>query len=305
MLSEFVATPRHQRESWMFPAAFEYVRADSLQAVFDAFKKYGADARILAGGQSLIPAMRYRLAQPAVLIDINPIKGLSYLKEDGGALKIGALTRHADIENSKLINDKYRVMADVAYVVADPVVRNRGTLCGAIAHNDPAADWTAAGVAARVKVVATSATGSRTIDIDDFLVDSFTNALKPGEMVTEVQWPMPVTGATGSYVKVERKVGDYATAAAGVRVVVDAKGVCTDAGIGMCAVGPQALRAAQAEKLLIGGPLSDERIRSAADSAAKECDPAEDTRGSVDFKRDLIRVLVARALTTARDRLPR
>jgi aerobic carbon-monoxide dehydrogenase medium subunit len=289
----------------MFPAAFEYVRADSLQAAFNALKQYGADARILAGGQSLIPAMRYRLAQPAVLVDINPIKELAYLKEDGGVLKIGALTRHADIEHSKLVNDKYQLMADVAYVVADPIVRNRGTLCGAIAHNDPAADWTAAGLAARVKVVATSSSGSRTIDIDDFLVDSFQNALKPGEIVTEVQWPSPVPGATGSYVKVERKVGDYATAAAGVRVVVDPKGECTSAGIGLCAVGSQALRAAQAEKLLVGGPLSDERIRAASESAAKECDPAEDTRGSVAFKRDLIRVLVARALTTARDRQKR
>src|SRR5271166_302884 len=274
--SHDTATPYARRRTTVFPAAFEYVRANSLNDVFDAYKKYGADARILAGGQSLIPAMRYRLAQPAVLVDINPVKELAYLKEDGGVLKIGALTRHADIEYSKLIKDKYKVMADVAYVVADPVVRNRGTFCGAIAHNDPAADWTAAALAARAKVVATSATGSRTIDIDDFLVDSFTNALKPGELVTEVQWPSPVSGATGNYIKVERKVGDYATAAAGVRVVVDAKGNCTSAGIGLCAVGPQALRAAQAEKLLVGGPLSEERIRAASESAAKECDPAED-----------------------------
>jgi len=286
----------------MFPAAFEYVRADSLRAVFDALKKYGADARILAGGQSLIPAMRYRLAQPAVLVDINPIKELAYLKEDGGVLKIGALTRHADLEFSPLIKSKYRLMHDVSYVVADPVVRNRGTLCGAIAHNDPAADWTAAAVAARANVVATSATGNRTIGIDDFLVDSFTNALKPGEIVTEVQWPAPEAGASGAYVKVERKVGDFATAAVGVRVLLDAKGTCTSAGVGLCAVGAQALRAKQTEKALVGGPLTDDRIRAAAEAAAKECDPADDTRGSAAFKRDLIRVLTARALTTARER---
>ncbi|MBV8280556.1 MAG: xanthine dehydrogenase family protein subunit M [Candidatus Eremiobacteraeota bacterium] len=287
----------------MFPAAFDYVRANSLDDVFAAFKKYGTDARVLAGGQSLIPAMRYRLAQPAVLVDINPIGGLSYLKEDSGALKIGALTRHADIEFSKLVRDKYPMMADVAYVVADPIVRNRGTLCGAIAHNDPAADWTAAALAARASVVATSAKGSRTIAIDDFLVDSFSNALQPGELVTEVVWPTPDARTRGAYVKVERKVGDFATVAVAGRLTLDAQGNVAGAGIGLCAVGATALRAKNAEKTLAGGPPTDERIAAAAEAAAKESDPAEDTRGSVDFKRDLVRVLVARALTTARDRI--
>ncbi len=287
----------------MFPAAFEYIRANSLSDVFDAYKKYGADARILAGGQSLIPAMRYRLAQPAVLVDINPIPGLAYLKEEGGMLKVGALTRHSDIEFSALINGKYKMIADAAYVVADPIVRNRGTLCGAIAHNDPAADWTAVALAANASIVATSAKGSRTIAIDDFLVDSFTNALQSGEMVTEVQIPSPDGRTAGAYIKVERKVGDFATAAAAGRLTLDAQGNVASAGIGMCAVGPTAMRAKAAEKLLVGGPPTDDRISAAAESAAKECDPGEDTRGSVDFKRDLIRILVGRALTTARDRL--
>jgi carbon-monoxide dehydrogenase medium subunit len=287
----------------VFPAAFEYIRANSLNDVFDAYKKYGADARILAGGQSLIPAMRYRLAQPAVLVDINPIPGLAYIKEDGGMLKIGALTRHADIEFSPLVTGKYKMMADVSYVVADPIVRNRGTLCGAIAHNDPAADWTAAALAANATIVATGAKGSRTISIDDFLVDSFTNALQSGEMVTEVQWPSPDARTIGAYVKVERKVGDFATAAVAARLSLDAQGNVASAGIGMCAVGPTAIRAKAAEKLLAGAPPTDDRIRAAAESAAKECDPAEDTRGSVDFKRDLIRILVTRALGTVCDRL--
>ena len=287
----------------MFPAAFEYVRANSLKDALAALNEHGSDARVLAGGQSLIPAMRYRLAQPAVLVDINPIDGLSYIKEDGGVLKIGALTRHSDLEFSKLINDKYKFMADVAYVVADPIVRNRGTLCGAIAHNDPAADWTACALAARVNVIATSATGNRTIAIDDFLVDSFTNALKPGEIVTETVWPIPDATTSGCYLKIERKVGDYATAAAGVKTTLDARGNCTNTGIGLCAVGPQALRAKNAEKAIDGGPLTDERIAAAAQAAAKECDPGEDTRGSVAFKRDLIRVLVTRALTQTRERL--
>jgi aerobic carbon-monoxide dehydrogenase medium subunit len=286
----------------MFPAAFEYVRAGELREVFDALEKYGGDGRVLAGGQSLIPAMRYRLAQPAALIDINPIKSLAYLKEDGGFLKIGALARHADIEFSPLILDKYALMADVARMVADPIVRNRGTLVGSIAHNDPAGDWCAAALAARASVVATSARGNRTIPIDEFIVDSFTTALQPGEIATEVQWPVPEAGAKGAYIKIERKVGDFATAAVAVKIVLDDKGVCKNAGIGLCAVGPTALRAADAEKLLAGKQLSDDVIRAAAESAAKACDPVADTRGSVDYKRDLVRVLVARALTTARDR---
>jgi carbon-monoxide dehydrogenase medium subunit len=287
----------------VFPAAFEYVRANSLDDVFAAFQKYGGDARVLAGGQSLIPAMRLRLAQPAVLVDINPIGSLAYLKEDGGALKIGAMTRHADIEFSPLINAKYGLMADVGRVVADPIVRNRGTLCGAIAHNDPAADWTAAALAGNASVVAAKKGGNRTISIDDFLVDSFTNALQPGEVVTEVIWPSPDARTAGAYMKIERKVGDYATAAVAARLTLDAQGNVASAGIGMCAVGPQAMRAKGAEKLLAGGAPTDDRIAAAAESAAKECDPAEDTRGSVDFKRDLIRVLVVRALTTARGRI--
>ncbi|HXM19192.1 MAG TPA: xanthine dehydrogenase family protein subunit M [Candidatus Tumulicola sp.] len=286
----------------MFPAAFEYVRAGELREAFDALSKYGGDARVLAGGQSLIPAMRYRLAQPVALIDINPIKSLAYLKEEGGMLKIGALTRHADIEFSPLILDKYALMADVARVVADPIVRNRGTLVGSIAHNDPAGDWCAAALAARASVVVTGNKGSRTIPIDEFIVDSFTTALQQGEIATEVQWPVPEAGAKGAYIKIERKVGDFATAAVAVKVVLDDKGACKSAGIGLCAVGPTALRASDAEKLLTGKQLSDDAIRAAAESAAKACDPIADTRGGVDYKRDLIRVLVGRALTTARDR---
>jgi aerobic carbon-monoxide dehydrogenase medium subunit len=289
----------------MFPAAFEYVRTTSMRELFDALAKHGADARILAGGQSLIPAMRYRLAQPAVLVDINPIKDLAYLREEGGALKIGALTRHSDVEFSKTVTGKYQLMSDVAGVVADPIVRNRGTVAGAIAHNDPAADWTAAALAARVKVVATSAKGSRTIAIDDFLVDSFTNSLQAGELVTEIQWPTPGARSAGAYVKLERKVGDFATVAAAVQLSLDDKGNCTDAGIGLCAVGATALRASDAEKLLNGGPLTDEKIAQAAEAAAKAADPVADTRGGIEFKRDLVRVLVGRALGIARGRLPR
>lgn len=289
----------------MFPSAFEYVRAQSLREAFDALGKHGADARILAGGQSLIPAMRYRLAQPAVLVDINPISELAYLREESGTLKIGALARHSDVEFSKLICDKYALMADTAAVVADPIVRYRGTLAGSIAHNDPAADWCAAAIAARASVVVSSAKANRTIAIDEFLVDSFTTAVQPGEIVTEIQWPLTDGRTSGAYLKIERKVGDYAVAAVAVQVSLDDKGYCRRAGIGLCAVGPTALRATAAEKILNSAPLTDEHIREASEAAAKQCDPVADTRGSVEFKRDLIRVLVGRALNSARDRVQR
>ncbi len=287
----------------MFPAAFEYVRAGELREAFDALNKFGADSRVLAGGQSLIPAMRYRLAQPSALIDINPITSLAYVREESKSLKIGALARHSDIEFSKLIAEKYALIADTAQVVADPIVRNRGTLVGSIAHNDPAGDWCAAAVAARATVVASSPKGNRSISIDDFIVDSFTTALMQGEIVTEVQWPSLGARTSGAYLKIERKVGDFATAAAAVQLSLNDGGACTEVGIGLCAVGPTALRAAQAENLLTGKPLTDENVSAAAEAAAKECDPVADTRGGVDFKRDLIRVLVARALTKARNRL--
>jgi carbon-monoxide dehydrogenase medium subunit len=289
----------------MFPSAFEYVRATSLREAFDALAKYGTGARVLAGGQSLIPAMRYRLAAPAVLVDINPIAELAYVREDKGVLRIGALARHSDVGYSALVADKCQLMADAAVMVADPIVRYRGTLAGSIAHNDPAADWCAAAVASRATVVVTRATGSRTVDIDKFLVDSFKTALEPGEIVTEIRWPIPDARSSGAYLKIERKVGDFAVAAVAVQISLDERGRCRQAGIGLCAVGPMALRATAAESILSGSDLSVDAIREASAAAAKECDPAADSRGGKEFKRDLIRVLVARALATACARLQR
>jgi carbon-monoxide dehydrogenase medium subunit len=287
----------------MFPSAFDYVRATSLQEAFEALEKFGTDARVLAGGQSLIPAMRYRLAAPAVLVDINPIRALAYVREENGILRVGALARHSDIEYSQLVAAKCPLMADAAVMVADPIVRFRGTLAGSIAHNDPAADWCAAAIAGRASVVVTRAAGSRTVDIDNFLVDSFRTAIEPGEIVTEVGWPIPDARTSGAYLKIERKVGDFAVAAVAVQISLDEKGRCRQAGIGLCAVGPTALRATSAEKILSGSDVSAGAIREASAAASKECDPASDTRGSVEFKRDLIRVLVARALTTTCARL--
>lgn len=287
----------------MFPSAFEYVRAASLQEAIAALEKYGTGARVLAGGQSLIPAMRYRLASPAVLVDINPIPDLAHVREVNGTLRVGALARHSDVEYSEFVARKCPLMADAAVMVADPIVRFRGTLAGSIAHNDPAADWCAAALAGRATVVVTRAAGTRSLDIDKFLVDSYKTAIEPGEIVTEILWPVPDARTSGAYLKIERKVGDFAVAAVAVQLSLDEKGRCRQAGIGLCAVGPTALRANAAEKILVGSDVSAGAIREASAAAAKECDPAADTRGSVEFKRDLIRALVTRALTTTRGRL--
>ena len=287
----------------MFPAGFDYVRATTLREALDALRTHGADARILAGGQSLIPAMRYRLAQPAVLVDINPIASLAYLREEDAALKVGALARHSDIERSRLVAQKYPLLADAALVVADPLVRNLGTMVGSVCHNDPAGDWCAVAVAARAQVVIASGARTRTAAVEDFLVGSFRTALDQGEIVTEIHWPAAQERTSGAYLKVERKVGDFATAAAAIQLSLDRWGTCASAGIGLCAVGPTALRASAAEKILEGRALTDDVIREASEAAAAQCDPAADTRGSEDFKRDLIRVLVERGLRRVRERL--
>lgn len=280
----------------MFPAAFEYVRARSSEEALAALAAHGADARILAGGQSLIPAMRYRLARPAVLVDINPIAELAYIKESGGMLAIGALTRDFALEQSALIASNYLLMDDVSAVVADPVVRQMGTVVGSLCHNDPAGDWGVAALASRAQIVVRGAKGERVVAIDDYLVDSYTTSLADGEMAVEVRFPTPPARASGAYFKIERKVGDFATASAAVSLALAADGSIASAGVAIGAAGPQAVRVGEAEKILTGAKPSRELIRSAADLARKKSDPGADARGSIEFKKDMAGVLVARAL---------
>ncbi len=286
----------------MFPAAFEYERARSVDEVLGLLAKHGSDARVLAGGQSLIPAMRYRLARPAVLVDINPISALAYLKEDKGSLVIGALARDAALETSPMVQ-RYRVIADAAVVVADPVVRQSGTVVGSLCHNDPAGDWPVAAIAAGASVLVRGPKGDRVVAIDDFLVDSYQTAVADGEMAIEVRFPTPPERAAGAYLKIERKVGDFATACAGVRVQLAADGTIADAGVAIGAVGPKAMRVSEAEKLLRGAKPSKDVIRAAAAAATKLADPVADNRGSVEYKREMAGVLVGRAIATSFERL--
>lgn len=287
----------------MIPAVFDYVRAHSEDEAFAHLQQHGSEARILAGGQSLIPAMRFRLARPSVLVDINEAKDLSYIRLNG-TLAIGAIARDRAIERAPWIDDRrWGLLRDVAGVVADPVVRQMGTLVGSLCHNDPAGDWPAAALAARAEVVVRGATGLRRVAIDDFLVDSFTTAVGEGEVAVAVHFPVPDERTAGAYQKIERKVGDFATAAAAVQVSLQADGTVRDAGIALSAAGPCAVRVKEAEQLLAGQRPSDDLIRAAADAATRQSAPQADLRGGVEYKKHLAGVLVARALRQAFTRL--
>lgn len=280
----------------MIPAAVEYRAPGTISEAVGLLQQYGYEAKIISGGMSLVPMMKFRLAQPQVLIDIGRIPGLDYLEEEAGVLRIGALVRTATMEQSRIIAERYPLLSSAAALVADPLVRNRGTVVGSLVHADPAGDWAAAMMAARAEVVVEGPNGQRTIGIDQFLVDTFTSALEEAEVAVECRVRTPRSRSGGNYQKIERKVGDYATAAVGVQVSWDQAGVCTEAGIGLCAVGPITLRARAAEQYLVGKPLTEENIRQAAALAAGESQPAADTRGPAEYKRDMVRVLTARAL---------
>lgn len=285
----------------MIPGKFDYYSPTSLDEALLLLQRHGDEAKILAGGQSLIPAMRYRLAMPEVLIDINGIGGLDYVREDNGRLAIGSMTREVTLEDSALVQSKYHLLADTAAVIADPVVRNLATVGGNIAHADPANDHPATMLAYNAEVVAVGPDGTRTIAIDDFFVDLFENALADNEILTEIRIPTPAAGSGGAYVKVERKVGDYAISAVAVQLTMNGD-LCTAARIGLTNVSPVPMRAKNAEQLLIGSAITDDLLEAAGQAAAAECDPSADLRGSADYKRDVTRSLVKRAVQKAVER---
>lgn len=288
----------------MIPAAFEFLRARSPDEAVAQLQKHGADARVLAGGQSLIPAMRFRLARPSVLVDINSVEDFNYVRVNGNALSIGAIARDSAIERAPWIAERrWSLIRDVSRVVADPVVRQTGTVVGSLCHNDPAGDWTAAALAVRGEVVVRGKGGSRAVKIDDFLIDSFTTAVAEGEIAVEVRFPVPDDHSAGSYQKVERKVGDFATAAAAVQVSLNADGTIRVAGIALSAAGPCAVRVEEAERLLVGQKPTADLIRAASAAASRKSAPQADLRGSVEYKKHLAGVLVGRGLRQALARL--
>jgi carbon-monoxide dehydrogenase medium subunit len=286
----------------MIPGEFDYFAPSTVQEAVSLLGEHGDNAKILAGGQSLIPAMRFRLAAPAILIDINNITGLQYLREDNGHFAIGAMTRESELEDSALAHSRYPLLADASRMIADPVVRNMSTVGGNLAHADPANDHPAVMLAYNAQVVAVGKGGTRTIPIDEFFVDLFTCALKADELLTEIRVPKPAAHSSGAYMKLERKVGDYAVSAAAVQLTLDGDR-CVAARIALTNVNPVPMRARQAEQALVGNRLTDEVIEAAGRAAASECNPSADLRGSVDYKRDITRVLTKRAIRTAIERI--
>jgi carbon-monoxide dehydrogenase medium subunit len=287
----------------LIPGPFDYQVASSVAEAIALLDQHGADAKVLAGGHSLIPLLRFRLASPAVLVDINRLRDLEYMQEADGTLHIGALTREVDLEASDLIRRRYPILADTARVIADPVVRNWATIGGNLAHADPANDHPATMLALGVQLVATGPTGQRLIPIEQFFTDSsFETTLQPNELLTEIRIPAPAERSGGAYLKLERKVGDYAIAGVAAYVVLDGAGHVTYAGIGLTNVGPTPIKARAAEQLLLGSTLDDAVIAQAARQAAAEAQPVSDLRGPADYKRAMVETLTMRALRQARSR---
>jgi len=286
----------------MIPPSFEYLRPNTIPEAIALLQQHGEEAKILSGGQSLIPMMKLRLARPAYLIDINRIAGLSYIKEEGGFLKIGGLTREAELEASSLIHSKYPIILDTTHVIADPQVRNLATVGGNLAHGDPANDHPATMLALGAQVVATGPGGERIIPIEEFFLSLFTTALQAGEILTEIRIPIPPARSGGGYFKLERKVGDFATAAVAAYLALDEKGTAQKVGIGLTNVGPTPLKAAKAENFLRGKKVDAASIAQAAQLAADEAQPSSDLRGPAEYKKGLVKELAKRALSRALER---
>ena len=286
----------------MIPRSFEYFSPRILDEALSLLQKLGSDAKLLSGGQSLIPMMKLRLVSPQYIVDINRIPGLDYISESGGQLRIGALAREYQLETSDLVRSRIPILADTTKVIADPLVRSQATVCGNLAHGDPANDHPATMLALGATIVATGPKGQREIGIEDFFPGLFTTALEADEILTEIRVPLPPPKSGGAYLKLERKVGDFATAGVGVQITLDGGGICRRAGVGLTNVGLTPIKAKQAEAFLVGKTLDEATIKQAAELAASESAPMDDIRGSADYKRDLVRVLAARALLRARDR---
>ena len=286
----------------MIPTAFEYHAPTTIAEASNLLARLGEDAKILSGGQSLIPLMKLRLANPQHLVDINGIPGLSFIREADGFLRIGALTRESDLEESELIRTRYPLIHDTSQVIADPVVRNLATIGGNLAHADPANDHPATMLAAGAEIVAAGRGGERRLPIESFFTGPFATALKADEILTEIRVPVPAAKSGGAYLKVERKVGDFATAAVAVQITLAANDVCSRIGIGLTNVGLTPIKAGKAEGALRGQRLDDKAIKEAARLAADAAQPAADLRGPVEYKKDLVRVLTVRALHRALER---
>ena len=286
----------------MIPAGFDYHAPATVGEATALLSRLGEDAKVLSGGQSLIPLLKLRLASPRHLVDINRIPGLAYVKESDGALRIGALAREVDLDESDVVRARYPLLADATRVIADPIVRNLATVAGNLAHGDPANDHPAVMLALGAEITATGPSGERRIPVGSFFKGPFETALKPDELLTDIRVPAPAARSGGAYVKLERKVGDFATAAVAAQITLAADGTVAAVGIALTNVGLTPIKAEKAEGALKGQRPDDAAIKQAAQLAADAARPEADLRGSVEYKKDVVRVLTARALRKAIER---
>jgi aerobic carbon-monoxide dehydrogenase medium subunit len=286
----------------MIPAPFDYHRAGSLDEAIGLLARYKDDAKVLSGGMSLLPALKLRLGSFGHLVDISRIAALEYIKEEKGAVRIGAGTRQCLLEQSDLIRKKFPVLADAVPLIADPLVRNRGTIGGNIANGDPANDGPAIVIALGAELVAKGPRGERTIPANKFYRNIFETDLKSDEILVEIRLPLPPARSGGAYKKLKRKTGDYAAAAVAVQLNLNANGAVERAGIGLTNVASTALEAVEAMKFMVGKTLDEKSIAEAAKLAAKACSPSADRRGSIEYKREMTRVMAARAIKAALQR---
>lgn len=282
----------------MYPPPFEYIAPDTIEEALQVVAQYGDECKVLSGGMSLIPLMKLRFASPAVIVDLNRIQGLDYINEEAGGLRVGALTRYRSLVRSDLLKSRYQCAADCAPQVADPVVRNRGTLVGSLCHADPQGDWGAVMLAMNGSVIARSTGGTREVPVEQLIIGPFQNSLQPGEIGVEARIPSQGERSFGKYMKLERKVGDFATV--GVAVSIGwSGGSISQAGIALTGVGAQNIKCTSAESALMGSSLNQGTIEEAARQAAGACDPKTDHRGSSEYKREMVRVFTVRALSAA------
>lgn len=286
----------------MIPAPFDYHRAGTLEEAIGLLSRYGADAKLLSGGMSLLPTLKLRLGSFGHIVDISRIPGLEYVKEEKGVLRIGAGTRQSTLERSDLIRTKFPILADAIPLIADPLVRNRGTFGGNIANGDPANDGPAIIIALGAELAVRGPKGERSVAANRFYKDLYTTDLKADEILVEIRLPVPPARSGSAYRKLKRKTGDYAAAAVAVQLTLNGSGAVERAGIALTNVGPTPLQAVESEKYLIGKTPDEKTIAEAAKLAAKAASPSADRRGSIEYKREMTRVLCGRALKAAAQR---
>lgn len=286
----------------MIPAAFDYHAPGTLEEAIALLGELGEEAKVLSGGQSLLPLLKLRLGEVSDLVDIGRIEGLDYIREEGDRLLIGGRTTEAALERSELIRDRYPILRDTARVIADPLVRNRATIGGNLAHGDPANDHPATMLALGAEVVATGAAGVRVIPVRGFFTGFFGTVLEPAEILTEIRVPIRREGDGGAYLKLERKVGDFAAAGAAVQLRLGDDGAIASAGIGLTNAGNKPVFAEEAGAYLVGKTPGDDVVGEAARLASEAASPSADRRGSVEYKTHMAAVLTGRALRLALER---